>query len=174
MKEKTSLNNITTCFIQSRGKILWMLPLFLLVVSSLLTSRVLAHKGATGVVKERMDLMDEIGDNMKGMKAMVQRKQPFDAAKMAMHAESVRQASMHIKKVFPEDSLKPPSEALPSIWKDWDKFSSLADKLTAESEKLGEVARSQDLQAVMKQFGRVGKTCRGCHTDFRKKKDKKK
>lgn len=144
---------------------------FLLILLIVAWDQGYAHKGAMGVVKERMDMMDEIGDNMKDIKAMIQRKQPFDAAKMARHAESIRTASMHIKQVFPEGSLNHPSEALPSIWKDWDQFSSLADQLIVEAEKLREVTESEDQQVIMKQFARVGKTCRSCHTDFRKKKD---
>lgn len=149
------------------------LSLLMFVLLSMISTCLMAHKGAIGVVMERMDLMDKIGDDMKGMKAMVQRKQAFDATKVARHAESIRLASTHIKNVFPEGSLKHPSEALPSIWKDWNKFSSLVDKLSVESEKLTEIAKSQDQRAVMKQFAKVGKTCRNCHTDFRKKKSKK-
>ena len=150
------------------------LSILCLTTFLMMPGHALAHQGATGVIKERMDMMEDIGDNMKGMKAMVQRKQAFDATKMAMYAESIQKASLDMKKVFPEGSLQHPSEALPSIWQNWDKFSSLADQLVAESEKLREMAKTQDQRAVMKQFARVGKTCRGCHTDFRKKKDKKK
>lgn len=174
MKKTRSHNMATTISIRQKEKTAGLISLLLLVLLALMSAQALAHKGATGVVKERMDMMDDIGDNMKGMKAMVQRKQPFDAAKMARHADSIRQASTHIKKVFPKGSLKHPSEALPSVWEDWDKFSSLANKLTVEAEKLREIAKTQDQRAVMKQFARVGKTCSGCHTDFRKKKDKKK
>lgn len=173
MKKITNHNNGTAISFQPEVKPAGLLPLLLFVLLAMMSVQVLAHKGATGVVKERMDMMDEIGDNMKGMKAMVQRKQPYDAEKMAKHAESIRQVSTHIKKVFPEGSLKHPSEALPSIWKEWEKFSSVADKLTVESEKLREIAKSQDQRAVMKQFAKVGKTCRRCHTDFRKKKAKR-
>lgn len=174
MKKKLEINNAAIASTQYYENTQWVLTALLLLLSFLLSTQVLAHKGATGVIKERMDMMDEIGDNMKGMKAMVQRKQPYDAEKMAMHADSIRKASMHILKVFPEGSLKHPSEALPRIWKEWDKFSTLTDQLVQESEKLREMAKSEDQRAVMKQFARVGKTCRSCHTDFRKKKDNKK
>lgn len=174
MKKTRSHNMVTTISIRHKEKAVGLISLLLLVLLAMMSAQALAHKGATGVVKGRMEIMDEIGNHMKGMKAMVQRKQPFDAEKMARHAESIRQAATNIKKVFPEGSLKHPSEALPNVWEDWDEFSSLVDKLITESEKLREIATSQDQRAVMKQFGRVGKTCSACHTDFRKKKDKKK
>lgn len=49
----------------------------LVALLSLLSGLVLDHKGATGVVKERMDMMAEIGENMNQIKAMVQLKIPF-------------------------------------------------------------------------------------------------
>ncbi len=174
MSKTTIHNKFTDISIRSYKHKVGLLSFSLLILLAMISAQAIAHKGATGVVKERMNLMDDIGDNMKGMKAMIQRKQPFDAEKMASHAESIRQASTHIKKVFPEGSLKHPTEALPSVWENWNKFSSLADKLVVESEQLREIAKSQDQRAVMKQFARVGKTCRNCHTDFRQKKDKKK
>lgn len=137
-----------------------------------LFNKAAAHQGATGVVKERMDLMDKIGKNMKGMKAMIQGKTAFESQTMAEYAESIRLASTHIKKVFPEGSLKGKSEALPDIWKNWDKFSSLSERLTSESKKLKELVYSSDRHLIIKQFAKVGKTCRSCHTDFRKKKEK--
>ncbi|MBT3204236.1 MAG: cytochrome c [Gammaproteobacteria bacterium] len=145
-----------------------------LFIVPFLLSPAIAHKGATGVVKERMDLMDETGKNMKAIKGMMKGKIAFDSQKMTEHAESIRQASTHIKMVFPEGSLKGKSEALPAIWKNWEKFSMLTERLTAESTKLKEVAGNSDRRSIMKQFAKVGKTCRNCHTDFRKKKDKKK
>lgn len=130
------------------------------------------HQGATGVVKERMDMMDTIGDDMKAIKSMVTKKQPFDADKLAQHAESIRALSVRIGEVFPEGSLGMPSEALPAIWKNWEDFTRMADKLTLEATKLRDIAADGDLGPTMKQFAAVGKTCRSCHTDFRKKKER--
>jgi cytochrome c556 len=132
-----------------------------------------AHKGATGVIKERMDMMGKIGKDMKGIKSMMQNKKPYSADQVIRHAESIHQASKKIKNSFPEGSMNHPSEALPSIWKNWKDFSSLADQLTLESERLKEIAATRDKKSVMLQFGKLGKTCRNCHTDFRKKKKKK-
>ncbi|MCP4490821.1 MAG: cytochrome c [Gammaproteobacteria bacterium] len=111
---------------------------------------------------------------MKVIKNMVQGKVDFDAQTLADYAESIHLASTHIKKVFPAGSLDGKSEALPAIWENWESFSKATDQLTAESSKLKEVAGSADRRAIMKQFKKVGQTCRNCHTDFRKKKDKNK
>ncbi len=89
-----------------------------------------AHGGATGVVKERMELMKSLGDTMKNMKAMFQNKSPYDAGEIRKAAKIIRSLSGEkITKLFPEGSLDKPSEALPSIWNNWDHFKSLSADL---------------------------------------------
>jgi cytochrome c556 len=148
--------------------------LLLSMIFLLAPGMVTGHQGATGVVKERMDMMAGIGEDMKGIKAMIQGERPFEAQVFTSHAESIRLAAPRIKNVFPLGSLEHPSEALPRIWEDWDRFTALVDQLTTESERLRDLAESQDRRVVVRQFARVGKTCRGCHTDFRKKQDRNK
>ena len=40
--------------------------------------------------------------------------------------------------------------------------------MIAEAAKLSQVARNGDLAALKGQFGETGKTCKGCHDDYRK------
>lgn len=132
----------------------------------------LAHQGATGVVKERMELMKALGDHMKSMAAMVKGKVPFDAGQMAAGAQAIQDKAPKMVHLFPEGSLRKPSEALPSIWQQWDKFSELAERLTSEAGGLSDIAVAGSRREIMVQFTRVGKTCSGCHTDFRKEQKK--
>lgn len=144
----------------------------LLITGSLLSGTVMAHGGATGVVKERMELMKEVGDNMKQVGAMVKGKTDFDALAIANHAKTISEAAPHIPDLFPHDSLHKPSEALPSIWKEWDQFSALTVRLSDEAKKLQETAQGGDKRAISTQFAKLGKVCSSCHTDYRKKEDK--
>ncbi|MGD9501441.1 MAG: cytochrome c, partial [Methyloceanibacter sp.] len=48
-----------------------------------------AHEGATGVVKERMDLMDSQKDAMKVIGDMAKDKTPFDAEAAAKAANEI-------------------------------------------------------------------------------------
>ncbi len=50
---------------------------FVVLVS--IASIAFAHKGATGIVKERMDTMKDISTQMKLMKKMIRTKQPYNA-----------------------------------------------------------------------------------------------
>lgn len=130
-----------------------------------------AHGSATGIVKERMDMMQGIGDKMKEVGAMIKGQTSFDSYEISRHAKRISEHSPSITKLFPEGSLDKPSEALPSIWKEWDEFSALTTKLTTEAEKLDQIAQTGERRAITMQFAKVGKVCTGCHTDYRKKKD---
>jgi cytochrome c556 len=142
-----------------------------LTIVLIISGAVYAHGNATGVVKERMDMMEKLGKSMKTLKALVRSQSEFDAGKVAELAEGIQEVSNHVGAKFPEGSNEAPSEALPSIWEDWNRFDGLIEQMNVESAKLGEIAREGDQRSVMRQFVALGKTCKGCHTDFRKKKD---
>ena len=130
-----------------------------------------AHGNATGIVKERMDMMDQLGKSMKRLKTLVRQKTDFNADEVAEIAAYMENTSKHIPSGFPEGSIEGPSEALPAIWENWNKFTDYTVQLAESSEKLGEIAAQGDQRAVLKQFIVVGKSCSGCHTDFRINKD---
>lgn len=135
-------------------------------------SVVLAHKGATGVVKDRMMAMKDMGDNMKALSLMVTGKEPFDTGKTKQIASDIKGHAAKIEAVFPEGSLNPPSEALPKIWTDWDAFVGHAKDLENLAGEL-EAAAEQGKTASLAAFAKMGKSCSGCHEDFRQKKEKK-
>ena len=140
---------------------------------SLIAPQLSAHEGATGVVKERMDAMKAMGDNMKRMGAMVKGKQAFEIQAFVEGAAVVSEHSPHIPMLFPEGSGSGKSEALPKLWQQWDRFEKLAVDTSKEADKLGELAASgADEKALKRQFVMLGKSCKSCHTDYRKKKKK--
>ena len=141
------------------------------VIAVSATTAVFAHGGAMGIVKERMDLMSAIGKNMKSVAAMVKGEAKFDPTAIETSAKSMAEHSTKINDLFPKGSLDKPTEALPSIWEDWDRFAQLSKDLETEANKLAEVATSGDKRAVMMQFAKIGKVCSTCHTNFRIKKD---
>ena len=142
-----------------------------LIAGSMLSAGVLAHSGAKGIVKERMDIMQNIGKGMKKVGAMVKGKEPFEPETIGSQAKAISEASPGIPDLFPEGSLPMVSEALPAIWEEWDQFSSLVVKMEEEASKLQEAAETGDRRTITMQFAKLGKVCSGCHTDYRKKKE---
>ncbi|MND03882.1 Cytochrome c' [compost metagenome] len=61
------------------------------------------------------------------------------------------------------------SKALPAVYDNAAGFSAAAGRLENEAAKLVAVSRGGDEAAIKAQIGAVGKTCGGCHNDFRQK-----
>ena len=94
------------------------------------TLNALAHGGATGIVKERMDLMSNIGKAQKILVAMFSGKEAYDTKKVQQAAKTIEShAGNRIPKLFPKGSTKMPSEALPAIWENWSEFEHLSQEL---------------------------------------------
>ena len=145
------------------------LPMAFLAVAAL------AHGGATGIVKERMDQMGDISKAMKTMAKMVKREVTYDA-------EAVRTLSLNISemggealtKLFPKHSMDPPTEARMEIWKNWGEFErqafAMQSAAIALSEGAGNTGGRGDAGSPFSLFGELAGTCKACHDDFRIKK----
>ncbi len=132
----------------------------------------LAHDGATGVVKERMDLMERQKDDMKLIGEMAKGTKPFDAAKAAEAARDIAVTAKKIHELFPEGSGGGKSEALPAVWEHWDDFTAKADELGNAADTLASSLDGSDPQ-WKGAFQGVSDACKACHQDYRKKKEKK-
>lgn len=142
------------------------------LIAALATAAVVyAHGNATGIVKERMEMMESLGKASKAMAKMIKGEVAYRGEAMAKHARTINSHSQEITEYFPEGSLQQASEALPVIWERWDEFERLTRQLEASSAKLIDVAQNGDRKAARRQFTRVAKSCKGCHEDFRQKKE---
>jgi cytochrome c556 len=130
----------------------------------------LAHEGATGVVKERMDLMDTQKDAMKVIGAMAKGQVPFDAAKAAAAAQEIETTAAKIPELFPEGTSGGHSEAKPEVWTQWDKFTGDAEGLEGAASDLVTAlqAEAPDWKA---KFKGVIDACKTCHKTFRMEDD---
>ena len=100
-----------------------------------------AHGGATGIVKERMELMENIGTAMKTLNAIFKGERDYDPEAVRAAAAAIRDhAGENMTKLFPENSLDKPTETLPAVWQQWDEFEALAGALAAYSDALFKAA----------------------------------
>lgn len=136
------------------------------------TGAVWAHGGATGIVKERMDAMTEIGRNVKIVAQMLKGETPYDLQAVAGAGREISaHAGNAMTRLFPEGSLERPTEATAEIWADWAAFSRLAEQLKTSAVSLEQAAeRGAAREAVAAAFGQVAGTCKTCHESFRIKK----
>ncbi|MDI3325821.1 cytochrome c [Pontibacterium granulatum] len=116
----------------------------LVLMASVSSQLVMAHGGATGIVKERMDLMDNMKDAVKQLKAIYKGDEEYDPDTIRNAALVIRDHSGDaMSKLFPEGSLKGKSEAKPIIWQEWNRFKKLADDQEKIAQGLYNAAENQ-------------------------------
>lgn len=143
-----------------------------IAASVVLSAQVIAHEGAMGIVKERMDYMKALGDNTKPLGAMFKGEVAYDQATAREHAAHLAEAAPQMLALFPEGSNDDPSEALPVIWEQWEDFQvKVADFETTSAALLETLDAGGDEGQVRAAFARMGKTCGNCHEVYREEKE---
>ena len=110
-----------------------------------------------------------LGSNMGPLGAMAKGKIPVDAKRVEKNAVRINQLSLMIADYTRIDTTKfdVKTEALDIIWADMEHFIRDVDKLTLASTGLITAAQTKDAALIKKAIGAVGKTCGGCHDDFK-------
>ena len=121
-------------------------------------------------VKQRQAAMTLIGKYWGPIAGMASGKvSPYNADVVARNATYLENLAQMPWDGFHESTKGENTKALPAVWADSAKFQDLANRLQAETAKLGVVARARDEAGVKAQWGAVGKTCGACHEGFRAK-----
>jgi len=137
------------------------------IVAAAIVSAALAHEGhehATGVVRERMELMTDMGKRLLTISKRLRANKDFDH--IGPDARAIEQLAGRITSQFPPGSTQSPTAAKPVVWQQWGDFTEKAKKLQAEAEKLSKINLS-DASALRSQFRVVGYACDACHETYR-------
>ena len=124
-----------------------------------------AHKGATGIVKERMDKFSEARGQMKQIRGALQ----ANSLDIVVEITSdMRQWATDMPHAFPAGSDMAPSEALPAIWDDKDGFAQAIAAYDEAIIALQKAALSNDQTNALDKFRALGQACSNCHKSYRK------
>ena len=121
-----------------------------------------------GIIKYRQNVMKSTAGHMGAIVDILKNRLPL-ADHIVDHARSIQQNSKMTLEMFPKGSGLGDTKAKPVIWENWSKFESAVKAFVRESAKLAKVAESGDMEALAKQVRATGKTCGGCHRNFRKR-----
>ena len=128
------------------------------------TTLSLAHSGATGIVKERMDMFKKNQGNLKAIKSHIGSE---DYESIVNLADEIRDWAEKMPDYFPEGSNEKPSEASPAIWTDFDGFKNAAMKNETAAKQLIAAAKAEDQKAVVDGFKAVAASCKSCHQSYK-------
>lgn len=130
-----------------------------------------AHDDATGIVKQRMDMMSDVAKSMKTLGQMIKGEADYNADIAQATALKIEKHSKHFQTMFPIGSTQEPTEALPTVWENSDEFQHLFYTMENEASELAIIASSAKTAEEIKiKFSTLGKTCGMCHQKFRLKK----
>jgi len=130
----------------------------------------IAHQGATGVVKQRMDAMKSVAASMKVLLQMERKQKRFDALAASRAASTIAGHSRTMPRLFPKGSTAHPSEAREEIWTRWDEFTRLMKDMEQASRKYVQKAQSATgAVALSGEFRALAASCSACHRKFRAK-----
>ena len=113
----------------------------LALVASITAGVALAHGGATGIVKERMDGMAAMQKAVKAVTPIMRGQAEYDANAVRSFAAAVEiHSGEAMTKLFTEGTGGKPSEAKDEVWSDWEGFEDLAMDLETLGEALATAA----------------------------------
>ena len=124
----------------------------------------LGHKGAMGIVKERMDKFEASEKATKRSKQALSR---GDTAMVMAEAEFLVSWASEMDSYFPENSNQSPSEAKDEIWLQWDSFLGAIQSFDNAAQTLIDASETQNPRATDGAFKEMVRSCKSCHQQFR-------
>jgi len=141
----------------------------LIVATSTMADNAKSLKHAKKATDNRQSVFSLLGSNMFPLGAMAKGKMPFDAKAIEKHALRINQLSHMIADYSRTNTskFKVETEALNDIWEKPEAYEKRINALTTASANLQKVVKSGNESAIKKAIGGVGKSCGGCHDDFK-------
>ena len=128
-----------------------------------------ANKAQEDAAEYRQSTFKMVGHHSGVIGNMVKGKGDFDAAAYTKNAEALAAISMLAPTGFEVEGTSDGSRAKAAIWEDKKAFDEKMTAFQVASAALVEAAKSGDEKTAKAAYGDVGKTCKGCHTDYRSK-----
>jgi len=121
-------------------------------------------------IRYRQSVMNVAGRAFTPMIQMAQDKIPYNREVVAKNTQVLQTViGLHWDAFGPGTERGAPTKADLKIWSEPDKFKTSAEKAQEAVGKLGQTVRTGDEKEVKAALGGVGKTCKGCHDDYRLK-----
>lgn len=145
------------------------LPLPALAAAAVATGVAGAALADQGAIEHRQAIMKAVGGHTAATAAIVKGKVPF-TGDVKGHAHALVELAKIAGNVFPPESAKGESDTLPAVWEKPEAFKKSYQAFVDAADALAKAAEGDDPKAVAGALGNLGKSCKGCHDDFRKKK----
>lgn len=141
----------------------------MIATTSVLAESAKSLKHAQKATENRQAIFSLLGSNMGPLGAMARGKLPLDAKTVETNALRMNQLALMIADYNKVDTsgFKVKTEALDEVWKKPEDFAKRTEALIKASAHLQTVAQSGDESAIKKAISGVGRSCGGCHDNFK-------
>jgi cytochrome c556 len=119
------------------------------------------------LIKYRQGVMKSLGGHMSATALIVRGKVPY-GARLEAHARGLAALSEDLAALFPEGSDFGETGAKAEVWSKREGFEKASADAARAAQALVTAAGGKDSGAIARAFDGVGKTCKGCHDDYRK------
>lgn len=126
--------------------------------------------GAPPDVAYRQKVMSNVGSNMGAIGDILKNGLMLPGA-IAVHAHLMAESAQLIGPAFKKNVETKMTDAKPEIWEDWTKFESAIADFKKAAENMEAAAKGGDMAAIGSAAKALGKSCGGCHKQFRKPKE---
>ncbi|NSL54525.1 c-type cytochrome [Uliginosibacterium aquaticum] len=141
-----------------------------IAIASLSISAAFAQAKPEDQIKYRQSAMTVTARSVGVLSAMAKGDLPFNKELAQRHASTIADLSdlpLTAGAYGPGTDKGAPTKADPKIWSEADKFKAAFDKFSTSARSLP--AAAGDLNSLKTALADLGKTCKGCHDDYRMK-----
>ncbi|SEK34789.1 Cytochrome c556 [Colwellia chukchiensis] len=141
----------------------------ILTATSVMADSAKSLDHAEKATKNRQAVFTLLGSNMGPLGAMAKGRIALDAKVVEKNATRINQLSLMIADYTKTDTsgFNVKSDALAKIWQEPKAFTKRINALSKASAHLQMTAKTADESAIKKAIAGVGKTCGGCHDDYK-------
>ena len=137
-----------------------------LIVIFFSSTLLLAHTGVKNEdVMKRMNLMKSMAENSKIIGEMLKKKIPFNLEQAKSSLIEISKLSRSTPSVFDKMAMDPKSESKMIIWKEFDNFRDLSNKLADDT--FSAAKSLSDVEDLKPALMRTASGCKECHTIYR-------
>ena len=138
--------------------------------AALLAGAAHAADEPANIIKYRQNVMKSVGANISNL-AMVAKGEISTLANAPSNAQAIRDGLGAAGPLFPEGTGAEAGKTrtLPAVWERSGEFVESMKKSIAAADAMIVAANSGELGQIQQALGALGKTCGGCHDNFREK-----
>lgn len=139
------------------------------VLTAALVGAATAAFASEADVKFRKANMEIVGGHMQSIVPIL-KGEVAHKDQLAYHARGIAEAAKASVAAFKVEAMDGETTAKQDIWSNWEKFEGGLTMMGEKASVLATAAEGDDMAAIGAAVQELGKTCKGCHDNFREKK----